>query len=127
MSEVFLNMNRNGVPPHPAPRPASAAPIAAAARFHAAPDEAALVRPAGEAHQPTPAVAGGEIWIALDPAGMPVSKEEQLRGGDKRIAGALRDRYALSGARRSHRRAIGQAISGRRYRRLSRALPDRTR
>ena len=35
------------------------------------------------------AVAGGEIWIALDPAGMPVSMEEKLRGGDKKIAGAL--------------------------------------
>ena len=31
------------------------------------------------------AVAGGEIWIALDPAGMPVSMEEKLRGGDKKI------------------------------------------
>ena len=35
------------------------------------------------------AVAGGEIWIALDAAGMPVSMEEKLRGGDKKIAGAL--------------------------------------
>jgi hypothetical protein len=34
-------------------------------------------------------VAGGEVWVALDPAGMPVSAEEQLRGGDNRIAGAL--------------------------------------
>ena len=36
-----------------------------------------------------PAVAGGEIWIALDPKGMPVSQEEKLRGGDKKIAGCL--------------------------------------
>ena len=35
------------------------------------------------------AVAGGEIWVALDAAGMPVSMEEKLRGGDKKIAGAL--------------------------------------
>ena len=35
------------------------------------------------------AVAGGEIWIALDPAGMPVSMEEKLRGGDKKITAAL--------------------------------------
>jgi hypothetical protein len=35
------------------------------------------------------AVAGGEIWVALDPAAMPVSEEEKLRGGDKKIAGAL--------------------------------------
>ena len=36
-----------------------------------------------------PAVAGGEIWIALDPAGMPVSMEEKLRGGDKKVKGCL--------------------------------------
>ena len=35
------------------------------------------------------AVAGGEIWIALDPAGMPVSMEEKLRGGDRKINGCL--------------------------------------
>ena len=35
------------------------------------------------------AVAGGEIWIALDPKDMPVSGEEKLRGGDKKIAGCL--------------------------------------
>jgi hypothetical protein len=36
-----------------------------------------------------PSVAGGEIWTALDPAGMPVSTEEKLRGGDKKIKGCL--------------------------------------
>jgi hypothetical protein len=36
-----------------------------------------------------PSVAAGEIWIALDPKGMPVSMEEKLRGGDKKIGGAL--------------------------------------
>ena len=35
------------------------------------------------------AISNGEIWIALDPAGMPVSMEEKLRGGDKKITGAL--------------------------------------
>ena len=35
------------------------------------------------------AVAGGEIWIALDSAGMPVSMEEKLRGGDKKVKGFL--------------------------------------
>jgi hypothetical protein len=34
-------------------------------------------------------VAGGEIWIALDSAGQPMSMEEKLRGGDKKIKGAL--------------------------------------
>ena len=32
-------------------------------------------------------IAGGEIWIATDPAGQPVSMEEKLRGGDKKIKG----------------------------------------
>ena len=35
------------------------------------------------------AVASGEVWIALDPRGMPVSQEEKLRGGDRKIAACL--------------------------------------
>jgi len=35
------------------------------------------------------AVASGEVWIALDPHGMPVSQEEKLRGGDRKIAACL--------------------------------------
>ncbi|MGB7258816.1 MAG: hypothetical protein WBD48_12130, partial [Pseudolabrys sp.] len=35
------------------------------------------------------AVASGEIWSALDPAAMPVSMEEKLRGGDRKIRGCL--------------------------------------
>ena len=34
-------------------------------------------------------IAGGEIWIALDPASMPVSMEEKLRGGDRKIKACL--------------------------------------
>jgi hypothetical protein len=62
--------------------------FAVVARFNAAPDEATLQGLLEKLTADT-AVAGGEIWIALDPTGMPVSKEEQLRGGDKKIAGAL--------------------------------------
>jgi hypothetical protein len=36
-----------------------------------------------------PAVASGEIWKAASPRGFPVSMEEKLRGGDKKIKGAL--------------------------------------
>ena len=42
-----------------------------------------------EAQVKEPSIAGGEIWIALDPKGMPVSMEEKLRGGDRKIAGAV--------------------------------------
>jgi hypothetical protein len=35
------------------------------------------------------AVACGEIWSAVDAAAIPVSEEERLRGGDKKIAGCL--------------------------------------
>ena len=57
-------------------------------RFNAQPDETDLKRRLDMALQDA-AVAGGEIWIALDPAGMPVSMEEKLRGGDRKIKGAL--------------------------------------
>jgi hypothetical protein len=45
------------------------------------------------------AVACGEIWTAVDAATVPVSQEERLRGGDKKITGclfveALREREA---------------------------------
>jgi hypothetical protein len=35
------------------------------------------------------AVASGEVWTAVDAATIPVSEEERLRGGDKKIAGCL--------------------------------------
>jgi hypothetical protein len=87
MSEVFINMNRT-VCRRVARRGHFRGAFVAAARFNQKPDEAALTNVL-EKLTADPAVAGGEIWIALDPAGMPVSKEEQLRGGDKKIAGAL--------------------------------------
>jgi hypothetical protein len=53
------------------------------------------------------AVAGGEIWIALDPAGMPVSMEEKLRGGDKKISGAL----LIDTLYQEHAEAIGVQLA----------------
>ncbi len=35
------------------------------------------------------AIAACEIWTAVDPAGQPVSMEEKLRGGDKKIKACL--------------------------------------
>jgi len=87
MSEVFVNMNRT-VCRRVARRGSFRGAFAVVARFEGKADEPALTQMLDALTADT-AVAGGEIWIALDPAGMPVSKEEKLRGGDKKIAGAL--------------------------------------
>jgi hypothetical protein len=87
MSEVFVNMNRT-VCRRTVRRGHFRGAFAVTARFNQAPDETALSG-ALEKYCADTAVAGGEIWLALDAAGMPVSMEEKLRGGDKKIAGAL--------------------------------------
>jgi hypothetical protein len=87
MSEVFVNMNRT-VCRRVARRGSFRGAFTAVARFNRAPDETVLSGVLEKLTADT-AVGGGEIWIALDPAGMPLSMEEQLRGGDKKIAGAL--------------------------------------
>ncbi|MGB6891587.1 MAG: hypothetical protein WBE25_08900 [Xanthobacteraceae bacterium] len=87
MSEVFVNMNRT-VCRRTVRRGGFRGAFTVTARFNRPPDEAVLSGVLGKLTADT-AVAGGEIWIALDPAGMPVSMEEQLRGGDRKIAGAL--------------------------------------
>ncbi|MGB6341738.1 MAG: hypothetical protein WBG15_03265 [Xanthobacteraceae bacterium] len=87
MSEVFVNMNRT-VCRRTIRRGSFRGVFAVAARFDRKPDEAALSAVL-EGLTAQTSVAGGEIWIALDAAGMPVSMEEKLRGGDKKIAGAL--------------------------------------
>jgi hypothetical protein len=87
MSEVFINMNRT-VCRRTVRRGGFRGAFTVTARFNRAPDESALSGVLEKLTADT-AVAGGEIWIALDPAGMPVSMEEKLRGGDKKIAGAL--------------------------------------
>ncbi len=87
MSEVFINMNRT-VCRRTTRRGSFRGAFAVTARFNRTPDETVL-SDVLEKLTADPAVAGGEIWIALDPAGMPVSMEEKLRGGDKKIAGAL--------------------------------------
>jgi hypothetical protein len=87
MSEVFINMNRT-VCRRVVRRGSFRVAFAVTARFNQIQDEAALsgVLEKLTAHA---SVAGGEIWIALDAAEAPVSMEEKLRGGDKKIAGAL--------------------------------------
>jgi hypothetical protein len=87
MAEVFANMNRT-ICVREERRGRFRGAFAAVARFGQRPNEAALSvvldKLAGNI-----AVAGGEIWAAVEAAGVPVSQEEQLRGGDNRIAGAL--------------------------------------
>ena len=87
MSEVFVNMNRT-VCRRTVRRGSMRGAFTVLARFDKKPDEAALSGMLEKITART-SVAGGEIWIALDPTGMPVSEEEKLRGGDKKIAAAL--------------------------------------
>jgi len=87
MAEAFANMNRT-ICVREKRRGNFRGAFAAIARFDQRQGEAALVN-ALEKFAGSAAVAGGEIWIAVDPTGVPISMEEKLRGGDNRIAGAL--------------------------------------
>jgi hypothetical protein len=87
MSEVFVNMNRT-VCRRITRRGSFRGAFAVTARFNQTPDETVLSGMLEKLVANT-AVAGGEIWLALDAAAMPVSMEEKLRGGDKKIGGAL--------------------------------------
>lgn len=87
MAEIFVNMNRT-VCARAERRGDFRGACAAVARFTQRQDAAVLSGVLEKLAADT-AVAGGEIWVALDAGGIPVSKEEQLRGGDKKIAGAL--------------------------------------
>ncbi len=87
MSGVFINMNRT-ICHRTLRRGPFRGAYAVTVRFAEAPDESALIARLDALAADTN-VAGGEIWIALDPAGQPVSMEEKLRGGDKKIKGAL--------------------------------------
>jgi hypothetical protein len=87
MSEVFLNMNRTVC--HRTARVGSfRGAYAVTVRFNGPPDTAALVSLAEKLVQ-DPGIAASEIWTAVDPASQPVSMEEKLRGGDKKIKACL--------------------------------------
>jgi hypothetical protein len=107
MSEVFINMNRT-VCRRTARRGGFRGAYAVTVRFNAAPDEAALAQELGTLLADPAAVAGGEIWIALDPKDMPVSQEEKLRGGDKKIAGCL----MVDTLRQAQAETIGAVLAG---------------
>jgi hypothetical protein len=87
MSDVFVNMNRT-VCRRTSRRGPFRGAYAVTARFNEMPEEGTLAAQL-DAMLASTAVAGGEIWMALDLAGMPVSKEEQLRGGDRKFKACL--------------------------------------
>jgi hypothetical protein len=86
MSDVFKNMNRT-LCRRVARRGDFRGSHAVTVRFNEAVDEAALTRRMDELAKDH-AVAAAELWIAAD-AGAPVSMEEKLRGGDKKIKACL--------------------------------------
>jgi hypothetical protein len=87
MSEVFLNMNRTVC--HRTLRVGCfRGAYAVTVRFNDIPDIGGLTR-LSEALVRDPAIAACEVWTAVDPAGQPVSTEEKLRGGDKKIKACL--------------------------------------
>ena len=87
MSEVFLNMNRT-VCHRTLRRGAFRGAYAVTLRFNDEPDLGVLTALADRLVQ-EPGIASCEIWSAVDPAGQPVSMEEKLRGGDKKIKACL--------------------------------------
>ena len=87
MSEIFINMNRT-LCHRTLRRGGFRGAYAVTARFNETPDTAALTSLA-ETLVRDPGVAACEIWSAVDPAGQPVSMEEKLRGGDKKIKACL--------------------------------------
>jgi hypothetical protein len=86
MSEVFLNMNRT-VCHRVLRRGAFRGAFAVTVRFNEAPDIEGLTLLANDLVGDTN-VAACEIWTAVEAAG-PVSEEERLRGGDKKIKACL--------------------------------------
>ena len=105
MSEVFLNMNRT-VCHRTLRRGAFRGAYAVTVRFNEQPDIGALTALAETLVQ-DPGVAACEIWTAVDPAGQPVSMEEKLRGGDKKIKACL----MVDTLRQSDAEKLGERLS----------------
>ena len=87
MSEVFINMNRT-VCHRTLRRGGFRGAYAITVRFNETPDIGGLTRLTDELIKDA-AIAACEVWTAVDPAGQPVSMEEKLRGGDKKIKACL--------------------------------------
>jgi hypothetical protein len=87
MSEIFINVSRT-VCHRTVRRGGFRGAYTVTARFEETPDTHRLTTLANALVQ-DPAIASAEIWVATDPASQPVSMEEKLRGGDKKIKCAL--------------------------------------
>ena len=87
MSEIFINMNRT-ICRRTLRLGAFRGAYAVTARFKEATDMNALAALADTLVKDT-SIASCEIWRAVDRAGQPVSMEEKLRGGDKKIEACL--------------------------------------
>ncbi len=87
MSEIFINMSRT-ICHRTLRRGAFRGAYAVTARFDVVPEMSALIALTENLVQDA-GVASCEIWSAVDPAGQPVSMEEKLRGGDKKIKACL--------------------------------------
>lgn len=88
MTEVFRNMNRT-LCHRVVRRGGFRGAYAVAVRWFDEPPDVAALTSKIDRLVADPAIAAGEIWVATDPAGQPVSMEEKLRGGDRKIKGAL--------------------------------------
>ena len=84
---VFQNMSRT-ICTRVARRGVFRGAYAVTARFNQEPDMARLAALVDELAG-DPAIACGEVWRAVDAAGQPVSMEEKLRGGDRKIKACL--------------------------------------
>ena len=88
MTDVFRDMNRTLC--HRAVRRGDfRGAFAVTVRWFDAMPEVAALTSRVEKLTADPAIAAGEIWTATEPAGQPVSREENLRGGDRKAQGAL--------------------------------------
>jgi hypothetical protein len=106
MSEVFINMNRTVC--HRTLRVGGfRGAFTVTARFNDAFDIGALMR-LSDTLVKDAAVAACEIWTAVDPAGQPVSMEEKLRGGDKKIKACL----MVDTLRQADAEKLGQRLAG---------------
>ena len=105
MAEVFINMNRT-ICQRTLRRGDFRGAYAVTVRFDETPDTGALTVLADRLLQ-NPGVASCEIWTAVDPAGQPVSMEEKLRGGDKKIKVCL----MVDTLRQGEAETLGEALS----------------
>jgi len=105
MSEIFINMNRT-VCHRTLRRGAFRGAYAVTARFNDTPDIGTLTRLTDELLRDTK-IAACEIWTAVDPSGQPVSMEEKLRGGDKKIKACV----MVDTLRQADAEAFGERLS----------------